>query len=483
MNIPVLKTTKNSCFENYATQLVFSLDFLLSTLEPLASTVFMFLRWFISPTLRQACAMRNHVQWLLAAQRDQLPLSALGAITLAMNQLRDTVAAGENIGKIRIKMDELDFAANEWLKPYPHAMWRENVEVLLVVIAVVLAFHTFFLKSFKIPTGSMQPTLYGVTSVPDFSRVVFNSEDRAKIRAQINEQLRQRNNLSIPNGWERIKEWFEGISYLQVVAEADGELQTIEPPVRFLIFTIKQTLVIGGQSQTVWFPPDYGEQPLEARAGFRVRASRDQYVNFFKGHIFHRGEDVIKMKASAGDHLLVDRLTYNFRKPQRGEIVVFATAGIPGGKREAFDIPGDQFYIKRLVGLGGEMLSLFEDNTVEGVPQFGSMAVPVGQLVVNGQQLPASTLHFENLYSFSGAPAGTKTIKYQDDHYYGHAMILQLAPGRGFQISTNHLFVMGDNTMSSLDSRFWGDFPESSVIGKCFFVYWPITRRFGWWNQ
>jgi signal peptidase I len=50
-------------------------------------------------------------------------------------------------------------------------------------------------------------------------------------------------------------------------------------------------------------------------------------------------------------------------------------------------------------------------------------------------------------------------------------------------VATNHLFVMGDNTMNSLDSRFWGDFPAASSIGKSFFVYWPITKRFGWGNQ
>jgi signal peptidase I len=40
--------------------------------------------------------------------------------------------------------------------------------------------------------------------------------------------------------------------------------------------------------------------------------------------------------------------------------------------------------------------------------------------------------------------------------------------------------VMGDNTLNSLDSRVWGDFPETNVIGKYFFVYWPFSTRFGW---
>jgi signal peptidase I len=41
-------------------------------------------------------------------------------------------------------------------------------------------------------------------------------------------------------------------------------------------------------------------------------------------------------------------------------------------------------------------------------------------------------------------------------------------------------FAMGDNTLNSSDSRSWGDVPRENVIGKCWFVYWPFTERFGW---
>ena len=37
---------------------------------------------------------------------------------------------------------------------------------------------------------------------------------------------------------------------------------------------------------------------------------------------------MVKLQVNAGDHLFVDRLTYNFRKPTRGEIIVFETKGI-----------------------------------------------------------------------------------------------------------------------------------------------------------
>ena len=427
----------------------------------------MILRWLFSKTIRDACALRKHVLRLLNAQRDLMTTAALQVVEGALLELQRDINDRVEKKQLHKQMDALEKVAGKWLRPYPHPAWRENVEVLLVALAVAMGIRTFFLQPFKIPTGSMQPTLYGVNSLPDFSQSTIDfSADRPKIEAQAREQIKLRDALQIPTGWQRVKEWFEGNSYLHVVSENDGTLQ-IGKPVRFLIFNIQQTISIGGKPQTIWFPPDCGEQPLERRAGLDP------------DHVYKKGEDVIKIRVSAGDHLFVDRLTYNFRKPERGEIVVFETKGIPEADRETYRIPADEFYIKRLVGLGGETISLKQDYVVTGAPQFDGGTVPVGHLVVNGQGLSASTPRFENLYAFSGVPAGTKQIEYHPNHFYGHAMIRNLTPGRQFQLRPDHLFVMGDNTMNSLDSRFWGDFPASSVIGKSFFVYWPLTKRFG----
>ena len=422
----------------------------------------MILRWFFSSTVREACAMRKHMHHLLCAQRDVLTPPAIGAVTLAMNRLRDTIAAGENIGKIRIKMDELDFAANKWLKPYPNALWRENVEVILVAVAVAMAIRTFFLQPFKIPTGSMQPTLFGVVSQNYLSRYGPRSEADFKI----------------PTGWERVREWFEGISYIHVVADTDGELQVVEPPVRFLIFNLWQTIWVGGQSQTIWFPPDYGEQTLQMRAGLRTHAE------FGEGQQCQKDKDLVKLRTGAGDHLFVDRLSYNFRKPDRGEIVVFQTKGIQHPM-----MPQDQFYIKRLVALPGDRVQIGDDR----------------HLIINGRRLDASTPHFENVYSFdprqppresqfSGQLNGTVAVRYNIPPGLGLAPLFPDAE----TVYTNELveigvnggekkiascMVMGDNTCNSFDSRAWGPFPADNIIGKSFFVYWPITKRFGWGNQ
>jgi signal peptidase I len=438
------------------------------------------LRWFTSKAVREACATRKHVHRLLAAQRDLLSPMALGAMIAAMNEVQTAIASGANTGKIRIKAEELEFAANKWLKPYPHPVWRENVEVLLVAIAVAMGIRTFFLQPFKIPTGSMQPTLYGVNSVPDFTRIAgeINAglEDKTRVQAEIDRQFKLQNTLTIPNGWGRFKEWFHGISYVHVVAQNEGPITDISQMRRFLIFNIKQTIWIGGMAHTVWFPPDFGEEPMEYRSGLMMK----HLLN--PDRIYHKGEDLVKLRVSAGDHLFVDRVTYNFRKPERGEIVVFETKGIPEDRRDYYRIPPNEFYIKRLVGLGGETLSLAKDYDVAGAPPYGA-TVPVGHLVVNGKPLSADTPHFENLYSFPDAPARTNVLAYHDNQYYGHAMVQNLAPGSEFPVRPDCDFVMGDNTMNSLDSRYWGDFPATSIIGKSFFVYWPITSRFGWGNQ
>jgi signal peptidase I len=421
------------------------------------------IRWLFSKTIREAVAMRKHVQRWFCAQRDLLSPQALGAVTAAINELQAAIDETKpNTGRIRIKMEELEFAANKWLKPYPNAAWRENVEVLLVAIAVAMGIRTFFLQPFKIPTGSMQPTLYGVTSEPDFTPVYAGLDDQGKIA---NSQLQLQQAITIPTGWKRIQDWLHGISYVHFIAPVDGSVEAVAKPWPPAFFSIYQRIEFAGEWHTIWFPPDYGEEPLRYRAGLDP------------GRLFHKGDDAIKLRVHAGDHLFVDRLTYNFRQPERGEIVVFDTHGITA-------LPPDQqdtFYIKRLVGLGGETLSLAPDYEVENVPRWGT--VPVGHLVVDGQPLSVSTPHFVNLYAFADVRPGQKVLDYQPNHYYGHAMQESLAPGESFQVETNHYFVMGDNTFNSLDSRYWGNFSSDHVIGKSFFVYWPLTQRFGWGNQ
>ncbi len=404
------------------------------------SSLPLLVRWFQSQTVRHALAMCRHVRKLLNHQRDILSADAIAAISAAIQTLRGAVDNGIGRAGLEQEMKNLEAAANKWFKPYPNASARENVEVLLVALTVAMGIRTFFLQPFKIPTGSMQPTLFGVTSqnlltTPDFKK---------------------------PSGWGAVKEWFGGVSYVHKVAKADGVLTSVSAPVKLLIFNLWQTITVGEQEYTVLFPPDYGEQPLEMRAGWTERpGARVPPIQF------HAGEDIVNLRVVAGDHLFVDRLSYNFSSPARGEIIVFATKNIP-------DLPQDQFYIKRMVAMGGEKVQIGDDR----------------HLRIDGKRLDAATPHFEKVYSFD-----PKTPPLES-HYSGHLndkvahkyypqMFINLArlfPDESavFEVRPDGYMVMGDNTMNSYDSRNWGDFPASNLIGTSFFVYWPITDRFGW---
>lgn len=421
--------------------------------------------------------MRKHVDKLLQNQRDILSPKAISEVEAAMKEVQDAIAANADKATLEKKMENLEKAANQWIKPYPNAAWRENVEVLLVALAVAMAIRTFFLQPFKIPTASMQPTLYGITS----------------------KNLLIETDYKRPTGLGRVKDWVGGASYLSFKADQDGTFDGISKPLRFLIFNIKQTLWFCGKPHNLWFVPDTGGgMPLQLglpqtlQAIFtslpptdpdpRDMSDLENRMGIARGTPFHKGDDVLNMKIISGDHLFIDRLSYNFRPPGRGDIVVFQTKGIPEEMRYHWGIPPDEFYIKRLVGLGGETLSLKQDYIVTDVPGPGGMPtdVPAGHLIIDGHPLSATTPHFEGLYSFSNPPSGATTIKYQPNHYYGHGMIGFLETGKEYQVRPDYLFVMGDNTMNSLDSRYWGDFPQKEVIGKAFFIYWPINQRFGW---
>jgi signal peptidase I len=134
-------------------------------------------------------------------------------------------------------------------------------------------------------------------------------------------------------------------------------------------------------------------------------------------------------------------------------------------------MPQDQFYVKRMVAMGGEQVQIGDDR----------------HLVINHQRLEQSAPRFENVYSFDPKQPA------RENHYSGHLNdtmaarygrpgLAPLFPDEKAEVTVrpNHYMVMGDNTMNSSDSRTWGDFSRTNVIGKYFFVYWPFSSRFGW---
>ncbi len=404
----------------------------------------MTLRWLFSAQVRQTTELCGHVRRLCAAQRDVLAPPALQAMDAALQNTKAALQANADKETLAKSAAELEKTANKWLRPYPHAEWRENVEVFLVAIVVAMGIRTFFLQPFKIPTSSMQPTLFGVTVDPLYEA-----------------------GYPMPGLWARIYRLaVQGAIYHEVIAPQDGEVINAGPPEHFLRFFNKQTVFVryqGGaeDSFTLWFTPDQGptDRPFEERIGL---------ANHLQ---FHKGEPIIRFAETTGDHLFVDRLTYNFRRPERGEIIVFKTKGIIHPQMDQ-----SQFYIKRLVGLPGESVGIGKDR----------------HAIINGRRLDSTTPHFANVYSFDPKIPARDSHLLKDQFYNGHIL---LPPERDGYLHTEaermvvpdkHYLVFGDNTATSFDARYWGTVPQENIIGRSFFIYWPISSlapapsRFGW---
>jgi signal peptidase I len=384
----------------------------------------MTLRWLFSRTVRQANDLAHRVEKILNAQRDLLAPQAIDAVRASIRELR-TAAAGGDVSVMENRASRLETTANKWLKPYPFATFRENTDVVLVALVIALGIRTFFFQPMAIPTGSMQPTLFGITQ----------------------QDLRRDPKSRIPNPVIRVFDALaRGIWYYHVTAVEDGSFRGFEPPHQVFPFVKTQQLIVGDHSYTIWFPPEDFER----------------HADLGRGERFKKGDDILKLKLMSGDRLFVDRFTYNFRRPRRGEIIIFASHDLP-------DLTPDTHYIKRLIGLPGESIQIKNDRHV----------------AINGRELDAATPHFENLYSFKGPP--------REDHFSGHVNS-EVAAQAGrpimapffqngdstYVVPPREYFVLGDNTMNSYDSRYWGAFPEDRVVGKFSFVFWPISSRFGW---
>jgi signal peptidase I len=192
--------------------------------------------------------------------------------------------------------------------------WRENCEVILVAIVVAVGIRSYFLQPFKIPTGSMQPTLNGIIGRP-------STEPPPNLLRQVGEFIAL------------------GRNYVNVVSREDDQVLQIEQK-KFLFFFTLSRLICERQNFLVYAPPE--------------TLSHDFKV--FPGRTYRRGEIIARGTVDTGDQVFVDKFSYNFVKPHRSDVFVFRTNHIAGIREDPES--GSPFYIKRLAGLPGDHLRI-----------------------------------------------------------------------------------------------------------------------------
>ena len=128
-----------------------------------------------------------------------------------------------------------------------------------------------------------------------------------------------------------------------------------------------------------------------------------------------------------GDRILVNKFIYRFHEPQRGDVIVFR---FPDDLKRPF--------IKRLAAVGGDLVEIRD-----------------GRVIVNGQVLDPQGVFSLHRY-YNQGPFGQE----------GHAV----------HVPAGEYYVLGDNSMSSHDSRFWGFVPRKLLLGRAICIFWPITR-------
>jgi len=364
--------------------------------------------FFLTPRhIKEGRHYRHALRRLMNYKRDVLPAKELEILQSLDADMTAAIKSRKRQAIAEVK-ERIEKEVGRITPPLPDAGWRENVEVIVVAIVIAAGVRAYFLQPFKIPTGSMQPTLYGIIGV--------------------------RTEAEPPNIVQRAVEFaWLGRSYFNLTAKEDDVVASVTEKTYLNFFTF--TTIQGQKDSYQVFMP-----LVQLRDYFRIT----------KGSILKKGEPIARGYVDTGDQVFVDKMSYNFISPARGDVFVFKTNGIRG--IEASFPPGveSQHYIKRLAGIPGDKLRI---------------AAP--KLFINGS-VPTNWV-FQRVMS-------------EQNGYRGYSNLASLYlsdPSDEFPLPDNAYFALGDNSYHSSDSRFWGSVPEKNVAGRGLFVYWPFSKRWG----
>src|SRR5437660_8179091 len=169
---------------------------------------------FTSRYVKHSKLLLRHAQKYLRYKRDVLDAETYDAVAADIRRLHAALRQHDR-KQIEGRAEELDAKLHQLTPVTWESHWRENCEVILVAIVVAVAIRSYFLQPFKIPTGSMQPTLNGIIGypmdapTPGFPQQVFDFVVR-------------------------------GRNYINVVSNQDDEVLQLTPKKFFFFFTFSK---------------------------------------------------------------------------------------------------------------------------------------------------------------------------------------------------------------------------------------------------
>lgn len=435
--------------------------------------------FFSSRRKRARAAAENMVRLarkVINYRRDQLDPTVVAELTDEIAEMNALLGDKSTpVERIEQRINRMD----RKIKPhggqiYPVTFWSENVEMLIVAAILAIGIRSFFIQPFKIPTNSMYPTYYGMTAE------VYTVDERPP-----SAPLRALRFLTL------------GAVHYSVDAEASGELLIpffsgerapgvvrfqMVPGRKFLVWptTFRQyTFYVDRTAVSIQVPADFNLDDVILDTWFpdepsmstvRERLDRTGRIAPGPGTVLgrtglqvERGQAIVDFDILTGDMLFVDRFSYNFVRPKIGDPFVFRTGAIPG-LNNPDGTPSDQYYIKRLVGKGGDILSI--DPPV---------------LYRNNEPITGSPV-FNLNHTLDGL-------------YSGYIDMGRMASGGIEVVPDGYYYAIGDNSPNSYDSRGWGieleraeilnpddpnNFvPAKEVVGRALFIFYPFTSRWG----
>ena len=303
--------------------------------------------------------------------------------------------------------------------PFKRGAMFAFLDLIVVVGAVAFGLRGLYFQPFRIPTSSMQPTLYGIHYL---SRENASNPLLEKIPAPLNKLL---------------------------FAMTDASVKAPEDAVYFS----------GNERRVSGAVFDRTEFPL---GNYRISlpGNPDQvtaYAGLADGRSFSKGETIADGFVSLGDHLFVERFSLYLSPPKRGDVMVFTTENLKYNEIPLI-LTGGYYYIKRLAALPGDVVKIVDNQLYVKPGGAGEF-----------RKIQDIEPRFKKIYSMKGG-------------YHGHLDRMGnqgFAYGEEFTVPEDTYLMLGDNSKFSMDSRYFGTVHRRQLIGRAWLTFYPLSRRTG----